>query len=622
MRITNLTIENFRSFGKRQTIPFAPLTLLFGPNSVGKSSVLMALFYVQQILAKGQCDPQRIEAMGNRFVGGFRHLVRGKTLDQPLRIAVEFEIGEGELGRSYSDLGELVTADIGTIGELTGFANFPKRMRVDFEICWSGQREQAFVSKYTVSFDRDIIAEVTSDPGLEQPMVTAMHYHHLSFYHDAFRDWVLSSAEQTGHVHPVLQYFVENEDDPEALNPQNPHPYEFSEETYHGDFHEFVKIPPLKTSDPENEQLPNAELDYHVVQHANSRPLGIKGFAGALPRLGQLLHAQLPVDDDLSQRVGLEVLSDILVAPLDNLLKILNQSLCIGPLRHIVDSTYKASAYPSQSDWYSGRASWDTLSLINPKRDFILNHWLSDENKLNLGYSLVYKNSTLENEFFPVRRISGKENVEQGFRSLKMIRADMERKLRDKKTEQKNHVTASIDKMEDIWEKCADLIEDTDPTLFSSSNSAMSISIWDNHNEVDVAASDIGVGVSQLLPLVVASFKDDKASLIACEQPELHVHPRVQVAIADMLLSATGKNFLIETHSEHLVLRLLRRIRETTEVRLPDDMAPVSPDRVAIVYLESEDEGVSVSQIEIDEDGEFKQRWPHGFFPERREELL
>ena len=69
MRITKLSLTNFKSFKETQTIEFAPVTLLFGPNSVGKSTVLIALFYLQQILDKGQCDPQRIDALGGKLVG-------------------------------------------------------------------------------------------------------------------------------------------------------------------------------------------------------------------------------------------------------------------------------------------------------------------------------------------------------------------------------------------------------------------------------------------------------------------------------------------------------------------------------------------------------------------------
>ncbi|WP_179213516.1 AAA family ATPase [Pseudomonas aeruginosa] len=80
MRITEIALTNFRSFQVTQSIALAPVTLLFGPNSVGKSSVLMALFYIQQMLEKGQCDPQRIDALGEKHVGGFKSLVNGRDM--------------------------------------------------------------------------------------------------------------------------------------------------------------------------------------------------------------------------------------------------------------------------------------------------------------------------------------------------------------------------------------------------------------------------------------------------------------------------------------------------------------------------------------------------------------
>jgi predicted ATPase len=63
MRISKLSLTNFKSFKETQTIEFAPVTLLFGPNSVGKSSVILALLYLQQIIARGQANPTRIEAL-------------------------------------------------------------------------------------------------------------------------------------------------------------------------------------------------------------------------------------------------------------------------------------------------------------------------------------------------------------------------------------------------------------------------------------------------------------------------------------------------------------------------------------------------------------------------------
>src|SRR5690625_1240094 len=83
MRITRISLTNFRSFKDTQPIEIAPVTLLFGPNSVGKSSVLMALAYVQQILKKGHCNPQKLDALGDKTIGGFRALVHGQDLKKP-----------------------------------------------------------------------------------------------------------------------------------------------------------------------------------------------------------------------------------------------------------------------------------------------------------------------------------------------------------------------------------------------------------------------------------------------------------------------------------------------------------------------------------------------------------
>jgi predicted ATPase len=146
--------------------------------------------------------------------------------------------------------------------------------------------------------------------------------------------------------------------------------------------------------------------------------------------------------------------------------------------------------------------------------------------------------------------------------------------------------------------------------------------LWDDVNNIAVTSAEVGVGVSQLFPLIVAAV-DASQGLVACEQPELHVHQRVQVGIGDMLLhNASRCSFLIETHSEHLILRILRRIRETGEGELPRGAMPVVPSDVSIIYLEPSADGVRARKIEVDKSGEFTSRWPNGFFAERGEELF
>ena len=71
---------------------------------------------------------------------------------------------------------------------------------------------------------------------------------------------------------------------------------------------------------------------------------------------------------------------------------------------------------------------------------------------------------------------------------------------------------------------------------------------------------------------------------------------------------------LIETHSEHLVLRVLRRIRQTAKNQQPPEAILVTPNDVAIYYVQSKNGQTQVMQIDVDDQGEFVQPWPDDFF--------
>jgi predicted ATPase len=117
-----------------------------------------------------------------------------------------------------------------------------------------------------------------------------------------------------------------------------------------------------------------------------------------------------------------------------------------------------------------------------------------------------------------------------------------------------------------------------------------------------------------------------KEKTLLIEQPELHLHPALQAELGDVFIeSALGKNkntFLIETHSEHLILRLLRRIRETTESELEEGDNPLRPEDVAVIYAKPTEKGTELIELRITEDGDFADKWPDGFFAERAKELF
>jgi predicted ATPase len=135
-----------------------------------------------------------------------------------------------------------------------------------------------------------------------------------------------------------------------------------------------------------------------------------------------------------------------------------------------------------------------------------------------------------------------------------------------------------------------------------------------------LAPQDLGVGISQVIPVLVAALQEREAGIVAIEEPESNIHPAWQVVLADLFITQTKANpnalFLVETHSEHLMLRCLRRIRETAKGVLPEGIPAVTPEDIAVHFVESTDSGPRIRRIEIDEDGDFIDEWPGGFFEE------
>jgi hypothetical protein len=145
-----------------------------------------------------------------------------------------------------------------------------------------------------------------------------------------------------------------------------------------------------------------------------------------------------------------------------------------------------------------------------------------------------------------------------------------------------------------------------------------------NGSKTKVPPSNLGIGFSQMIPLVSSALSSENR-LIAIEQPELHIHPGLQTELADLfILSAKerGNRFLIETHSEHLILRLLRRVRETTEGNLALGHPPFFPCDICVLYVEPTEQGSKVIELPVTADGDFSCPWPNGFFEERSAELF
>lgn len=130
----------------------------------------------------------------------------------------------------------------------------------------------------------------------------------------------------------------------------------------------------------------------------------------------------------------------------------------------------------------------------------------------------------------------------------------------------------------------------------------------DGGDEIQSDLPNVGVGVSQLLPVIFLCLACPVGSTILIEQPELHLHPAIQTRLGDFFAACavTGRQLIVETHSEHLI-NSLRLLRSKGVLKSESD--------VAISYIKRDTYGARVIQISIMDDGSLSD-WPDGFFDE------
>lgn len=121
--------------------------------------------------------------------------------------------------------------------------------------------------------------------------------------------------------------------------------------------------------------------------------------------------------------------------------------------------------------------------------------------------------------------------------------------------------------------------------------------------------TQVGVGVSQVLPILVLALLADRGSTLIFEQPELHLHPKVQSRLADFFVAMNmlGKQCIVETHSEYLINRLRFRAASSND--------SVVSDSVIIYFVEKPADKSNYRQVRIDDLGSLD-NWPDGFFDE------
>ncbi len=131
------------------------------------------------------------------------------------------------------------------------------------------------------------------------------------------------------------------------------------------------------------------------------------------------------------------------------------------------------------------------------------------------------------------------------------------------------------------------------------------VNVTQNNLSLDI--TDVGFGISQVLPIIIQGFLSMNDSITIVEQPEIHLHPMMQADLGDLFIDITKKQtkkLVIETHSEYMLKRIRRRISEGV----------ISPSMVSICLFhpKTQDKDAWVEHLEIGEKGSFE--WPEEFY--------
>jgi hypothetical protein len=527
-------ISNFKAFAGRESLPIKPITLIFGPNSSGKSSLFHSLLMLKQTIDYGENPEDVLLPKGSLVdLGSYKEFIHRHNISKPFRLKVTMDIPthlDAALHRSLLVGGNAQT-DFSNLQEsILGFNTYG--MGIEF------------------SFDEDsqniIVSRIQLFLGDElDPLAIYEHEELLGSDERCLTSGLYGQSS-------VLKLREVNFD----------HVYWRNEAA--------ARIEEIMIFDTEFTETP---LDLHM------------DLSGVNAKWVQDLFKRLE-DSSGSSGVEAKVLKREFLELHNFLPRLLNS-------REMQDIMF----YPDSS---SG-----SLSLLTLSASHLLRHTI--QNILFIG---------------PLRAYPDRYYTFSGTRSAYVGKhgnfvPDILVSNRE--------ILVEVNKVFDRF--CLGLrvkiscLSDKDSDI----HGLFGLRLFDVSTGVSMGITDVGFGVSQILPIIVQTLLSKEKTMLI-EQPELHLHPRLQAELGDLFIaSALGNSkntLIIETHSEHLILRVLRRIRETAEGRLEEGQFPIKPDDLAVVYAKPTPEGTKLIHLRVTEDGDFADPWPDGFFPERARELL
>ena len=210
---------------------------------------------------------------------------------------------------------------------------------------------------------------------------------------------------------------------------------------------------------------------------------------------------------------------------------------------------------------------------------------------------------------YPLRRYTwtGAQPLDMGRAGESAVNAMLASRERGEKIGQgRGRPRVTLEQYVAQWLKELGLIHDFRVAALTEGNPIFEVLVRKSAKSPEVLLTDVGFGVSQILPVLVLCFYVPEGATIILEQPEIHLHPRVQSGLADVLIDAwkkRGIQILLESHSEHLLRRLQRRVAEE---KIPKD-------EVSLYFCRAGDRGSEITTLDLDLYGNIR-NWPDDFF--------
>ncbi len=195
-----------------------------------------------------------------------------------------------------------------------------------------------------------------------------------------------------------------------------------------------------------------------------------------------------------------------------------------------------------------------------------------------------------------VYELSGEEPPDVGSSGEESVSALLAAQRKGKPV--REHVSKGLRELE--------LADSLDVKPFAETKTDYEVRVRQSHDSRDVRLTDVGFGVSQVLPVLTLCYYAPEGSTLILEHPEMHLHPKAQAGLADVFIDAiTNRNIqiILESHSEHLLHRLQRRIAEER----------IDSESCALYFIENPDGRSTIRELELTPFGNIT-NWPQNFF--------